>query len=688
MKRSILLRLAIFCLSIMLLPMNSVFAASTDGLTDDILITKTSERDQGETLSVTSDLVDTAYSDVPAFLEKQFTGVLPGALKAALIYDNDYYQIYSLLQDGEKAGWYIVDKNGFIEKFDHSKHAYVFTTGPKISDSLQKTIDRLTDDEQVMIQVIARDLSHDQVMRSFRDTNSRMYSIYNEGLSSLEKDTSEFTESGSVTANSSLMSEALIAKRRVYEEAYATYNSSIISSVSNRSQKENGYSYREIFSSKYAPLSIISANKKTVLALAEVEDVSRIELYEELKTGNSATVHHEVMQADTVMSLGYKGSGVKVGIFESDGVPNASDSELTGRVTNRYSSAIDNHASMVAQCLAGKTYGTAPAATLYCTYNSQTKSVYDEIEWLLGNGVSIINMSLYFHNTGGTYNYIDQYIDHIAMQHDVHVVVAAGNNNGGLVPTPAMSYNSLVVGNFDDKNTTSHTDDIMNSTSCYIDYSGNAEKPDLVAPGTSITTAAGTDTGTSFSAPFAAGIMAEMISLNSSLATKQTAMKAILAASAFRKVNSNTFGASSGTGSKWLSDVEGAGKIDAKNAKYIIDNARYTSGTLSGTTNPIYTKTFSVNESSSQIRVALHWLKKNTYSSSTHGDGGSLTVNPLTDFDLSVYDPNGVLVGSSTSVYSNVEIVEFDPIVSGTYRIEVRKYGTANSSDSFGLAWW
>ena len=71
------------------------------------------------------------------------------------------------------------------------------------------------------------------------------------------------------------------------------------------------------------------------------------------------------------------------------------------------------------------------------------------------------------------------------------VVVAAGNfdsddNPNNHVLNPAIAYNVIAVGNFDDNDTTSWGDDSMASSSSFVNPISNhsdREKPEVAAPG-------------------------------------------------------------------------------------------------------------------------------------------------------------------------------------------------------------
>lgn len=85
-------------------------------------------------------------------------------------------------------------------------------------------------------------------------------------------------------------------------------------------------------------------------------------------------------------------------------------------------------------------------------------------------------------------------------------------------------------------------------------------------------------------------------------------------------------------------------------------------------------------------RVSLAWLKRNSVSS-PHSTG-TITEKPLSDLDLEVYDPNGNLVGRSISGVNNVELVQFVPQMTGTYKIKVIGYSLKNDYEFIGLAWF
>src|SRR5262249_6371907 len=148
------------------------------------------------------------------------------------------------------------------------------------------------------------------------------------------------------------------------------------------------------------------------------------------------------------------------------------------------------------------------------------------------------------------------------------VVVAAGNEGGGTgeVLSPAMAYSVISVGNFDDRNTVAWTDDVMNSSSSYVDpisTHGDREKPELAAPGTNINATTptspwigGIGTGTSFSAPMVTGVVGLMLQRQNWLRDWPETVKAVLMVTAIHNIE----------GASALSEKDGAGGIAADRA--------------------------------------------------------------------------------------------------------------------------
>ncbi|PWK13142.1 S8 family peptidase [Tumebacillus permanentifrigoris] len=367
-----------------------------------------------------------------------------------------------------------------------------------------------------------------------------------------------------------------------------------------------------------------------------------------------------------------------------------------GGVYNPNTSLFSNHSTMVAGVIASNAAspkGIVPKVKLYdATWNSSVSGdEYKAIEWAVTQGVEVINQS--YGGNNNAYDLRARWMDHIAVQHSVHVVAAGGNDPGQTTPSPAIAYNVVGVGAIDDQADNNQWNDVWYSSGTYKNVSGAPNKPDIAAPGVNISSTNRDGgfysgwSGTSFAAPHVVGVIGQMIGVNSSLAVRQAAMKAILMAGAYRHAADVT-----DTGfifnSKSVADHDGAGVIDALESYNIVKNNQWKAYTTA--TFPISVP-FTVSSTSQRNRVAISWLKKNSVVEGASTPTMS-TETPLSDLDLYVYDPAGTLVGYSTaglsSVNNNYELVEFLPKISGTYTLKVVGASGVTNPEYVGVAWW
>lgn len=149
-------------------------------------------------------------------------------------------------------------------------------------------------------------------------------------------------------------------------------------------------------------------------------------------------------------------------------------------------------------------------------------------------------------------------MDHVAIEHCVHFVQAAGNT-GAAIARPGMAYNVLTIGALDDKNTGVLDDDDIAVFYSYTESTGLTNKPDLVAPGVNIATAAGSASRTSYAAPHVTAVVAQLCEAQPYLRAFPERVKAILTASITHSEHTYTNSAAN-------YDQYGAGVIDAKAA--------------------------------------------------------------------------------------------------------------------------
>lgn len=518
--------------------------------------------------------------------------------------------------------------------------------------------------------------------------------------------------------NDNLIQCAIEHKREIYRELYNELNTSFLKDYFTDEDDI-------LFYSEYSPMIIANVDRNLIESICQDERLNGIELYHDMSAYPEMLYANQTTNVTYVRdTLGNKGSGVKIGILEANyEVPNTSYSELTSANITVYSSTgntVTNHATCVATAIVGSTRGAAPQASVYCIgTNSMGNSgfFFAPIEWLLTQGVNIINYSgaintfLGNNMSTGTYDVVCKWIDHIAINHDVHYIQSAGNTgntSNPMITCPGMAYNAITIGGYNTANSTNPNNYSMYGFSSYEEASsGNRpEKPNLVAPAavsSSTSLNYGTiqvDFGTSASSAQVAGVVAQLCGQASALKTKQTAIGAILEASSYLKIQGSAGAgvrgddfASSVAITSQIGEKEGAGKLDARAARNVVSLGNYWGLYVSSSSFP-YTKNVYINsDSNSLMRVSIFWLMRNFMSTNSGSHASNYTSftseGYFDDLELKVYDPSGNLVGSSTASKSNYEIVQFVPHSTGYYTIEISIYGTAqNSVESLGIAVW
>lgn len=456
---------------------------------------------------------------------------------------------------------------------------------------------------------------------------------------------------------------------------------------------------KRLFFSQYAPLISAELTPAEIKQLAKDERVQYVYYSPNVEAVAESNISIPLIQAAYVRNyLEFTGSGIKIGMIESDGVPNKNNNYFTyANIT--YDPSITNpnytdHANRVAAIMVAKsttvdgvTYeGIVPDAELYATYTNTNDSVdwRAKAEWLLFEGVDVINMSAGWADNLGIYGTRELWVDHIALNHCVHFVKSAGNRGEGdaKINSPGMAYNVITVGAINDYNTTSKSDDNIADYSSYLENSNIASKPDLVAPGTDITTAAGTDSGTSFAAPHVAAVVAQMCQKQPSLKTQPDTVKAILTSSithtrlAFTSADSDY-------------NKYGAGVVNAQAAVGSINTSRYIQNSFEANATQGTSHFYEINApTTKKRRISLSWLK---YSYFTGAHTGATPIEgTLNNLDITIYDSEGnALLSSSTiNTTNNTKIIEFSPPEIGTYTMKVSVTGSSNKITYYSVAWY
>ena len=458
----------------------------------------------------------------------------------------------------------------------------------------------------------------------------------------------------------------IMTRREVAREQYNVKSARII-------EEANLDADDIIFKSQYAPLIITKMPKYLIEESSQKSDVEFISLYtydDVLDCGDEEvySIKNTIGINKVYNDIGLNGQNIKVGMIES-GSPETTPHFDASQVTVIGNGVEEeNHASYTALII--KTF--APGSSIY-----STNCNFANIELMLNVGIGVINMSAGYSidYSASLYQLWNRWSDHVSAQHNVLMICSAGNALNTQILAPAMAYNSLAVGGFDEQGTSNKNDDILFEYS-YIN-GDECSKPDLIAPANLW------GKGTSSSAPIVTGIVALMLELKPSLAYQPHVIKAILLASCQRKVQ-NPAGVTAETMAQGITDRQGAGAVDAWNAICIISQGQYGYGTLSSEetrrfVQPLY--------GASHMNVSVTWLRNNT-ASGNHGSESNVTAGTQHNINLQVYRGE-TLAGSSALANSSTEMA-YIPLSSTSIQYKLRLYkadSTNTQAVKYAYAW-
>ncbi|VEU59610.1 S8 family serine peptidase [Mesomycoplasma neurolyticum] len=374
------------------------------------------------------------------------------------------------------------------------------------------------------------------------------------------------------------------------------------------------------------------------------------------------------------------------------------------------------HAGIVAKIAAGYD-GVDRYAEIYSAGFASTDSLWQkQIEWMIENGVKVINHSygLRTHSKENIYNEEAFFLDYIARKYGIINVFSAGNdhdkpNKNKYIDSYKLSFNSIVVGALDKG--------IKYDNFWIAPYSNRTLEPEyedlpkplVVAPGyfeyyDQHKTVKEVD-GTSLAAPMVSGAISVLLGNEKKIDLKNSrvaAIKAILAASSRLPKNiSNLEYKLSG-----LEKTYGSGLIDYQRMKKAAFNLEIVNVSKGSIKEFIYTSNSIYLDKDENIKIASAWMNnggvlKNKVSKpgfwknlfgidqnweNIHRNEYSLKYNEnnsrqekrfFTDFDLVLekYDGNKwIEIKRVTSIKSNVEIINYKAIQSEKYRIRIFKY--------------
>ena len=454
------------------------------------------------------------------------------------------------------------------------------------------------------------------------------------------------------------------ASRAAAKKYYSSVNNKVLESV-NITGFESRYvsTYSNIVEFDYTVENYINYGKNALAVLSSnnnVEAISVLGITSEYHTKSLEDSLRKVYAYADYSNRTYTGSGVTVGILEP-GIVDASHSnfvntDLTVRNEWYYVETVTEHTTQMASLISG-TNGIAPNAKILSVeaYGSLT----GEIDWLLDNGVDVVNMSFGNSTDAGTYSDDSAYIDSIAYNYNVTFIASAGNSSqtNDRVANPALGYNVIAVG------ATTKNDGLAAFTS-YID-DGGTYKPDIVMTGTDICVPGFSEIidGTSASCAMTTGIVALIMERYPAVKVKPAMIKAMLCATS-QKIITTIPDVGNG-----FNDAAGAGRLDYNKLKVAY---RMFSKNLTATnTQPLefFDETIELFEGET-LTVCLSWLAY------ANGDKDDTTFNI---YMIKIKNSSGQTLKTVAQAGSNVLFTRYTIPSDGDYTITVMRF-TSNAN--------
>jgi hypothetical protein len=450
------------------------------------------------------------------------------------------------------------------------------------------------------------------------------------------------------------------------------------------------------------PLIMTTATRQQIAAIARLDHVETIFLHSERWVKELTPWLAISRAADVQRVKGYKGSGVRVAIWEDSPEPVTHLAFAAYYDSTRRNKS--SHARMVAAIIKNKHPSEPNGYAPECTFYSANLRNLEAFEWaVVRQECTVINQSFsdYWAGTNGDLALEDRVKDYLATHYPFPTIVqAAGNSanpaHSGRYYVKHKGYNGIVVGNHDDTATGMSEQSIYRNPNS---PNGDRELPDICANGTDVYVLGDTQSGTSMAAPAVPGTLALLQSVDRQPMPRPKACRAILFAAAHNV-----------DGGNWYKDVvthldgkDGAGALDALTAVEIAESRQTPNNTAAergwdaGLLKPtdFDSRTLSrflyrvkVPASGARhVKVALAWNSRTTDTRASGTAKRTTTSKLVHDFDVFIYG-DGRLVADSASIDNSYEIAEFDATAGKSYTIFIsRQPTTVNEDVWYGIAW-
>jgi len=255
------------------------------------------------------------------------------------------------------------------------------------------------------------------------------------------------------------------------------------------------------------------------------------------------------------------------------------------------------------------------------------------------------------------------------------------NPKDGFVASPAIAYNTIGVGGYNDNNTARWDDDSVYECSSFrnpLSFHGDRQKPEIAAPAVKMVMVDvgpanfQTTDGTSYASPQVVAATALLIQKSAMFSIWPETVRATLMATAVHNIEGDTR----------LSDIDGAGglvvntAIDLAGAPNRTGGMRYACDTSTSQVLPLVTLSVA---SATHQRIVLSWDSDPAFD--------DYEDRPSADIDLCLVDANNQVIARSLSWDNTFEIVELDTPTGGTFTLQAVKYRCDRPSTWLGWAW-
>ena len=421
------------------------------------------------------------------------------------------------------------------------------------------------------------------------------------------------------------------------------------------------YNYKNVYVSKYFPQVILDIPSSEVVSRQStlLNQIAEQDVVKAVYVQNNDNSEEYLSNAFNLMNVRdeiYNGSltgyGIKVGVIDIGIVDvdntNFEDIYIETRDEWYYVETESDHATTMASCIGGKE-GVAREAMIYSV--EVVGNPTGELDWLIDEGVHVINCSYGFGDADGVYSSHSATYDYMVWTYGVSVIAASGNETSGesdyLLPNPALAYNAITVGG-------AYTYKLPWNNFCYQEVT-DVDKPTIINAANNIYTqnATSVGSGTSYSCALTTGCAALLMEQCPNLKVYPAKLTAILCAGAYK--TSAVYDLDSG-----LDDIVGAGTVDFENSSAAVLNCSSVVTIPQDSDGQYVIQDDFYATSGDSITIAAAWNGK------SNGTVDSWQVNCYT---LCLFRPTGAQVEVQYTFCNNVLLIRHEAKQTGSYKI-------------------